>query len=87
MKQAKKHTRFVIFVRPVHADEPLQYIKPDGATTSIGSLAVRFSTRDEAQLFAYEKECDLGLHRYIGMEGFTEFELKAKPTAPAMKAA
>jgi hypothetical protein len=76
MGKTKKHTRFVIFVQPQSSDEPDRYVEQDGTTTYSGSRAARFWTRDEAKTFAQKQGIELNQRRYIGPEGFAEFELQ-----------
>ena len=72
-----KQTLFVIFPGPQQQiARGTCYIALDGYPTMMRSNAARFQSFADAKAFAEEKRIALNAHTYIGLEDFTDLELK-----------
>jgi len=72
-----QQTLFVIFAGPQQQVAPgAYYIARDGYPTVMRSKAARFSSFADAKEFAKESRIALNGHTYIGLEDFTDLELK-----------
>jgi hypothetical protein len=72
-----KQSLFVIFAGPQQRVVPgACYIARDGYPTVMRSEAARFSSYADAKEFAKENRIALNGHTYIGLEDFTDLELK-----------
>ncbi len=72
-----KQSLFVILTGPQQQVVPSAwYIALDGNPTMMRSKAARFSSYADAKEFAKESRILLNGHTYIGLEDFTDLELK-----------
>jgi hypothetical protein len=72
-----KQTLFVIIAGPQQQVAPgACYIALDGYPTMMRSKAARFYSFADAMEFAEENRIALNGHTYIGLEDFTDLELK-----------
>ena len=72
-----QQTLFVIVASPQqHVAPGTYYIALDGQPTVMRSKAARFSSFADAKEFAKESRIALNGHTYIGLEDFTDVELK-----------
>jgi hypothetical protein len=72
-----QQTLFVIFAGPQQQVAPgAYYIARDGGPTVMRSKAARFSSFADAKEFAKESRIALNGHTYIGLEDFTDLDLR-----------
>jgi len=72
-----KRSLFVILTGPQQQVVPSAcYIALDGNPTMMRSKSARFSSYADAKEFAKESRILLNGHTYIGLEDFTDLELK-----------
>ena len=72
-----KESLFVLFTVPLHQVTPgACYIALDGYPTILRSKAAGFQSFADAKAFAEENRIALNGRTYIGLEGFTDLELR-----------
>jgi hypothetical protein len=72
-----KESLFVLFTVPLHQVAPgACYLALDGYPTILKSKAAGFQSFADAKAFAEENRIALNGRTYIGLEGFTDGELK-----------
>ena len=72
-----KESLFVLFTVPLHQAAPgACYIALDGYPTLLRSKAAGFQSFADAKAFAEENRIALNGHTFIGLEDFTDLDLK-----------
>ncbi len=72
-----KHARYVIFAGPqMQVASGACYLALDGYSTILRSKAARFHSVADAKEFADVSRVMLNNHTYIGLEDFTDSELR-----------